>query len=402
MGESLLNFASGTQLRRAAVAAAMVALLPSGEAPAQVGAQGVMTHELIIGTHVDLSGPLAPWGKSVRNGLTMAIDEANDAGGVSGRRIKLVVRDNAYDSARAAAAVRDLVIQERVFAILSPLGTPTVTASMKEALSRNVLYLFPLSASADSFAPRDALKFALTPSHELEIQEGLRRILNARGPLNVGVLAPNDAFGRTVQQGVSNELTRRGLQLQAAVSFARGEGEFAGALVKLRAQHVDVVVLGAQAEEALALMRAADGIGWHPIFLCSSACYAPEFATLGGANVEGLYAVGQFPIPYPDDRQLGAWVRSYESRFSTIPSVQALTAYRNARYFLAVLRQMGARPTQVGFAHILETREAWTDPMLGGLPIEFSPTDHLGSHSGILAQVRRGRWVVLADNLSRP
>jgi len=263
-----------------------------------------------------------------------------------------------------------------------------------------VPYLFPLSASADSFAPREAFKFALTPSHELEIQEGLRRILNARGPLKVGVLAPADPFGLTVQQGTANELARRGLPAAAIVSFKRGEGEFAPALGKLRAQQADMVVLGAQAEEALAVLRAAGAIGWRPIFLCSSACYAPEFATVGGNNVEGLYAVGQFPIPYTDDRQLGQWARSYEARFSTVPSVQALTAYRNARYFLAVLRQMGLRPTQVGLAQLLETREAWTDPMLGGLPIEFSPTDHLGSHSGILAQVRRGRWVVLNETLT--
>src|SRR6185503_15713653 len=173
MGEQLFRFAFQSRLRRAATAAAMLALLPSGGASAQAGAQGVLTHELVIGTHVDLSGPLSPWGKAVRNGLNMAIDEANAAGGINGRKIKLIVRDDGYNSARAAAAVRELVVQDRVFAILSPLGTPTVNASMKEALSRGALYLFPLSASADSFAPLDALKFALTPSHELEIQEGL-------------------------------------------------------------------------------------------------------------------------------------------------------------------------------------------------------------------------------------
>jgi hypothetical protein len=76
-----------------------------------------------------------------------------------------------------------------------------------------------------------------------------------------------------------------------------------------------------------------------------------------------------------------------------------VTAYRNARLFLSVLRQAGRVPTQAALANILETRGAWTDPELGGLPIEFSPTDHLGGHSGLLAQVRGGRWVVLADNL---
>jgi len=399
MGIMSYRFAGDPRSARSAIAAAVLTLCPATQAIAQTGVQGVLAHEVIVGTHVDLSGPLSPWGKAVKNGLTMAINEANEAGGVNGRAIRLIVKDDGYDSTQAAIAVRQLVTQDRVFAILSPLGTPTVNAATKEALSRNVLYLFPLTASADAYSPAEPMKFALTPSHEMEMQEGLRRILNARGPLKVGVLAPDDAFGRAVRQGAVNELTRRGLGLEANVSFTRGKPEFGPTLAKLRAQHVDVVVLGAEAEETLALMRAAGEIGWRPIFLCSSACYAPEFVTLGGSNVEGLYAVGQFPIPYADDRQLGIWVRRYEAEFSAIASVQALNAYRSARYFLAVLRQTGANPTQAGFAHILETREAWTDPVLGGLPIEFSPVDHLGSHSGMLAQIRRGRWVVLADNL---
>ena len=83
---------------------------------------------------------------------------------------------------------------------------------------------------------------------------------------------------------------------------------------------------------------------WRPLFLCTSACYAPEFATLGGADAESLFAVGQVPIPYADDKKLGAWVKRYEARFSAVPTVQALTAYRNARLFLSALRQAGRSP----------------------------------------------------------
>ena len=98
-------------------------------------------------------------------------------------------------------------------------------------------------------------------------------------------------------------------------------------------------------------------------------------------------------------RSCAAWVKRYEARFSAVPTVQALTAYRNARLFLSVLRQAGRNPTQASVANVLETRGSWTDPELGGLPIEFTPKDHLGGHSGLLAQVRGGRWVVLADDL---
>ena len=107
--------------------------------------------------------------------------------------------------------------------------------------------------------------------------------------------------------------------------------------------------------------------------------------------------MGQIAIPYPDDPKLGAWARRYETEFSSVATVQALTAYRNARLFLAVLRQAGKQPTAEGFIHMLETRGTWTDPVLGGLPVEFTATDHLGSHTSLLAQIRKGRWTVLTD-----
>ena len=274
-----------------------------------------------------------------------------------------------------------------------------MTASLQEALSRGVLYLFPLTSSPDAHAPLAPLKFALTPTHEMEVQEGLRRILNARGPLRVGVVAPDDAFGRDVSQGAVNELQRRGFALGAILPFRRGAETFELIATKLRGERVDVVVLGVEPQETLALLRVARAMRWRPLFLCTSACYAPEFATLGAADAEGLFAVGQVAIPYADDKKLSAWVKRYEARFAAVPTVQALTAYRNARLFLSVLRQAGRNPTQAAVANVLETRGSWTDPELGGLPIEFTPKDHLGGHSGLLAQVRGGRWVVLADNL---
>jgi branched-chain amino acid transport system substrate-binding protein len=373
----------------------------SGEVPslAQTAAQGVLPNEIVVGTHVDLSGPLKPWGAAVRNGLTMAIEESNKAGSINQRNVRLVVRDDAYDPAKAAVAARALAEQDRVFAILSPLGAPTSKAAMNQALSRGVLYLFPLTANEEAFLPLEPLKFAVSPTHTMEVQEGLRRMLNGRGRLRTGLLATADAFGRAVKQGVENELQRHHLNLVAEVNFAPGETEFETSLEQLRAQGTQFVVLGAEAEEAIAIMRAAAEIHWRPMFLCSSACYAPEFATLAGPDGEGLYSVGQSPIPYPEDAKLGAWATRYEARFSSVATVQALTAYRHARLFLAALRQAGPQPTQAGFARLLETRGAWTDPALGGLPIEFTPSDHLGSHNSLLAQIRRGRWVVLTDPL---
>jgi ABC-type branched-subunit amino acid transport system substrate-binding protein len=404
MGIRKARFAFGKKAAPSALAfAVFMAWTASATAqPAPSAApspQGVLTHEIILGTHVDLSGPLAPWGAAVRNGLTLAIEDANKAGGVNGRTIRLIVKDDAYDPAQAASAVRQLVTQERVFAILSPLGTHTPTPSLQEALSRGVLYLFPLTPSQEAHTPLEPLKFALTPTYEMEVQEGLRRILNARGPMKVAVLAPNDGLGRAVAQGAVNEMARRGLALGGVIPFARGSVRYETIVSLLSAEAIDLLVLGVEPEEALALLRTTRLLRRRPLFLCTSACYVPEFATLGATDAEGLFAIGHVPIPYADDPKLRPWVKRYEARFSSVASVQALTAYRNARYFFAVLRQAGRLPTQEGVASILETRGSWTDPQLGGLPIEFSPSDHLGGHSGLLAQVRNRRWVLVSDDL---
>jgi len=168
---------------------------------------------------------------------------------------------------------------------------------MTQAMSKGVLYLFPMSAGEEAFLPLEPLKFALTPSHAMEIQEGLRRFLNARRTLKVGLIASDDAFGRTVRQGVDNELPRHGRDLTAEVTFAPDETDFESLLEKLRAKGPELVVLGTQGEQALAVMRAAAAIRWHPLFLCSSACYAAEFATLAGDDGRRPVCHGPNAIP---------------------------------------------------------------------------------------------------------
>lgn len=382
---------------RLGLAFALLALTAASPQQAQPAAQGVLPSEIVIGSHVDLSGPLKPWGIAVRNGLTLAVEEANQAGGINGRKVRLVVRDDSYDPATATDVARALVQQDRVFAILSPLGTPTAKAAMEQAFSKGVLYLFPLSTSEETFLPLQPLKFALTPSPAMEVQEGLRRILNAREQLKVGLLVSRDAFGSSVKQGADNELERRGRSVGAEVTVGPEETQLEAALGRLRTQGTDLVVLGTDAQQALLVLRAALAIRWRPMFLCSSACHAAEFATLGEVEADGLYGVSQVAIPYADDPKLGAWARHYEARFAAVANVQALTAYRNARLFLATLRQAGPAPTQIAFARLLENRGIWTDHALGGLPIEFTKDDHLGSHRSLLAQIQHGRWVVLAD-----
>jgi len=357
-------------------------------------ATGVTPTEITVGTHVDLSGPLSPVGAAVRNGLTMAFDETNARGGEWGRKLRLVVTDNGYDPRRAVAVTRTTLSPDRIFAVLCPVGTPPVAATMPIFVNAGVLHLFPFTSADDTYVPSQPLEFALDLPVSEQTRIGLHDLLDLRGNLRVGVLSRDDAFGRAALTGADAEMERRHLKLAVAARYAPGATSFARQLAQLRAGGVDLVVLGSVAQEAFAAMSAARARRWFPVFLCPSACYVPQVPTLGGRAVSGLYAVATTPIPYPDttDMALRGWTQRYQRRFGSVASAEAFRAYLDARLFAEALRRTGPMLTQARFAHALETMRDWRDPQYGGVPVDFTPRDHLGFHTGFLAQVRDGRW----------
>ena len=372
----------------------LAALMMSPAIPGNA-AQGINSGEVLVGTHVDLSGPLSSWGQAVVNGIEMAFEEANQAGGINDRTVRLIVKDDAYDSAAAERAVRELLDNDGAFAILSPLGTPTTQTAAAAAAEREFLYLFPITTIGQTLPAQSPFGFSLSLSADAEIATGLARVLETRPGSKVGILAPNDELGNEVRNGVGNYLREMGTEPAADVIVARGASDYSYPLRWLREREVDVIVLSSIGEEAIGVMQAARQLQWRPTFLCPSSCYTPQLAALGGEIVEGLYATGQIPIPYRDDPILGEWARSYEEKFDMIASAQALSGYRNARLFLGVLARAGRTPTQANLRYSLESLGPWTDPLIDMPPIIFSAENHQGLHDVFVAQVQSGRWVIV-------
>ena len=129
--------------------------------------QGVSVSKdtIVIGTIQDLSGPVAAYGNAARNGLQLRVDEINEQGGIHGRKIKLIVEDNAYDPKRAVLAAQKLVSQDKVFLIASHIGTPMNNAAMPSMFEKGVINFFPLSAGREMYDPPNKLKFARVASY---------------------------------------------------------------------------------------------------------------------------------------------------------------------------------------------------------------------------------------------
>src|SRR4029078_7198201 len=95
--------------------------------------------------------PIKGWGVPVSNGMKMAVDEINGAGGINGRKIKLGVEDSGYDPQRAGLASQKMVERDKVFAMVGPMGSPTVLASQDVLFDAGVMQLVPLPAAEFTF-----------------------------------------------------------------------------------------------------------------------------------------------------------------------------------------------------------------------------------------------------------
>src|SRR5215510_13122419 len=111
-------------------------------------AGGISDKEIVLGTHLDLSGPVAAAMPQLRNGMQMRFDEANDAGGINGRKVRLIVEDNGSQPQLAVRAVDKLIRSDDVFAIVNPFGSGTNAAVVKRAVDAGVIYFSPWGAAA--------------------------------------------------------------------------------------------------------------------------------------------------------------------------------------------------------------------------------------------------------------
>ena len=146
-----------------AVGALALSHLPAS-AQTKVTNEGISPTEIVIGTHQDLSGPIKVWGVPVSNGMKMAVEEINAAGGINGRKLKMILEDSGYDPKRAVLASQKMIEKDKIFAMVGPMGSPTVLAAQDILFDAGVLQLFPLTAAEFTFKfdpakPQERLKF---------------------------------------------------------------------------------------------------------------------------------------------------------------------------------------------------------------------------------------------------
>lgn len=367
---------------------------------ARAGAGGITPTEIRVGSLQDLSGPIATLGVHFRNGTQMRFDEENAKGGVHGRQLKLLVEDTGYDPKRGVLATEKLLAGQGIFAAIHNLGSPVVMATLPRFVEAGVLHLFPGAPLSQVYEPVHPLKFGMSPSYTLSVPPGARYLIKENGFRRVGILYQDDDMGREVQRGIEALLGELGLPWCEQTRYKRGDTDFSSQIAKLKAAGCDFVVLGTVVRETIGAYTEARRGGWQVPMLVTASGYTAQVPQLGGAAMDGLYAVALVPQPEADgaNRALADWIARYREKFRTEPNTWDVYTWVGADLFVRALHAAGPQPTPQKVSAALEQLRTTRD-FFGSQPIALSPTDHLALRQVRVAQIRNGRWENVTDYL---
>lgn len=371
--------------RRALLGVGACALLAGAAIPVRAE-DGVTDKEIRIGMANALTGPALGLGTNLKAGAEALIARVNAAGGVGGRKIVLVSKDDGYEPEKSAAATKALIEQDKVFALFGYVGTPTSTAAVPLAARGGVPYLFPFTGAEFLRNPVNKWVFNLRASYFDETETMVERLTKDIGAKRIALFIQDDAFGEAGKAGVNRALHKRNMKVAEEARFKRNTLDVDEGLAKIRAAAPDgVIFIGTYAPFA-AIVKKAKAQGIQAKFMTVSFVGTADFIREAGADGDGVYITQVMPSPdggAPLVKQFLQDMKGGPVNYSS------LEGYADAVVLIEALKRAGANPTRASFMSALEALNV----DLGGLKVAFSATNHQGAKDVFLTVVKGGKAV---------
>jgi branched-chain amino acid transport system substrate-binding protein len=360
--------------------------------------QGVSKDLILIGTIQDLSGPLAGYGKAVRNGMQLRIDELNEQGSIHGRKLKLLTEDSGYDPKRAVLAAQKLVNQDKIFIMAAHIGTAQNNAAMPVQFDKNIINFLPVTAAREMYEPFNRLKYAAFATYFDQMRAAVPNLIKEKKLTKVCAIYQDDEFGLEVLRGAEAGLKTVNMEFTEKTSYKRGATDFSSQVARMKSAGCEMVVLGTIIRETVGTIAEARKTGFNPLFIGSSAAYTDLIHKLGGKAMDGMYATMTVPHPYLDEasKPIAFWANKYKTKFGDDPTVFSVYGYIIVDAFIRGAQKTGPNLTTDNFIKVMDTMTMPPD-IFGGPEGKFTPTQHLSSNRSRLSQIQDGKWKIISD-----
>jgi branched-chain amino acid transport system substrate-binding protein len=394
-------------MRRAALVLVALAFAPVALAG---GTPGVTSTTITIGGTVPITGPAALFG-SVGRGAQAYFKYVNAHGGVNGRKITYLYRDDAYDPSKTVQLTRQLVEQDHVLAIFSTVGTDNTVATTDYLNAAKVPQLFAGTGAArigDNFKSHP-WTMGYLPSFRAEGVIYGRAIAKVAGA-KVAVLAEASDFGKDLTDGLKKGLAAKGSAILAAQEYQPTDTSIESQMSTLHASGANVLVLNVTPQYAILAYLAAHKFGWHPKIYVSSVCISPNVMDIVRANapelVNGSISIAFVKDPTDQVFAKDPVVKLYRSILKKYaPGAKPEDVYNFygmgvAYTMVDALRHAGKSPTRTSLLAAAQHLDEVNPFMRAGIKITTSPTDYYPISKAQLVRYERVHWVAVGPLVS--
>jgi branched-chain amino acid transport system substrate-binding protein len=348
-----------------------------------------------IGASISMTGTYAKPGIYQKEGYELCVQEANDKGGLLGRKIDLVVYDDQSTPATGQRLYEKLITEDKVDVVMGPYSSAISEAVANVTEKYKKVMVAPLAATTSIFKKGRKYIFMVISPAEVYL-EGLVDIAAKRGLKTIAIVNEDTLFPKTAANGTAEFAKKRGLQIVLQEAYPKGNTDFSALLTKIKAANPDVIAASTYFDDAVALTRQMKELNVTPkMFGVTVGGDLPEFYDLLKQNAEYIYGATQWEptLPYPGQKEFMA---SYQKKFNHEPSYHAAAGYAGCALYLDAVKRAGTLDADKVRDQLLKLE---TRTMLGDYKVDADGFQL--AHKMVLFQWQDGKKVtVWPDDLA--
>ena len=378
---------------------AVLAVLLATGIPASAE-NGVSPDKIVFGQAAALDGPASALGLGMKMGLESAFAEANKAGGVKGRKLELKSIDDGYEPTKSIEAAKKLLEEDKVFALVGAVGTPTAAATQPIATSAGAPFIGAFTGAEFLREPHKPMVLNIRASYFQETEAMVEHLTKDLGATKIAIMYQDDAFGQAGLAGVKKALEKRQMQLAGEGTFERNTVAVKTALLSIKKAEPQAVIMISPYKPAAEFIKLAKQIKLDVTFVNISFVGSDALAKELGAAGAGV-VITQV-VPFPKDAAVPVVGRYHASLKASAPDAQpgfvSLEGYLVGRAIVAALEKVDGDLTRE--AMLAAVQKAGTFD-LGGFKLSYSPTSNRGSDQVFLTVIQPDGSFKAVDRLEK-
>ena len=369
------------------LALGLIALTPALVATAAQAEEGVTGDKIVFGQSAAFEGPASALGLGMRTGLMAAFQEANDAGGVKGRRLELVTYDDGYEPAKAINNTNKLINEDRVFALIGEVGTPTSKAVQPISTKAAVPFIGPFTGAGFLRNAAHGNIVNVRATYDQETEAWIEYLTKDLKISRIAILYQDDSFGRVGLSGVKKAMKKRGLELIAEGTYKRNTVAVKSALLTIRKAKPQAVVMVGAYKPCAAFIKLARKLKMNAKFVNISFVGSKALAKELGQDGEGVI-VSQV-VPFPSDTSLPVVAAYHKALKAHNPKAEpgfvTLEGYMVGRLVVQALAKIDGEITRKA---LLDTIMKIGTFDLGGVTLTYGPGDNQGMDRVYITEIQ--------------